>query len=125
MRTLPLLLLPTLLLIAGCGPDLSSHEGVLDARLDLLEEMVVILEGVTDVDTAKAARSKMEALKGRMEEIEKAAKEIGNPPKDEDKRLEEKYKSRAMELQKRLMAAIGKIPPEAQKALGNSMRGFR
>ena len=125
MRTLPLLLLPTLLLIAGCGPDLSSHEGLAVAHLDLREEIVEIFEGVTDVDSAKAVESKIAALKERVDEIEKAGKEIGKPSKAEQGRIDEKYKSRMLELQNRLMAAYGKMSPAAQKALGESMRGFR
>jgi len=125
MRTLPRLLLPVLILVAGCGPDLSSHEGIVVAQLDLMDEMVDILEGITDEASAKAVLSKIEALKERLEEIQKAGKEIGKPAKDEENRLEEKYKSRQVELQKRLRAAISKIPPAARKALGESMRGFR
>jgi hypothetical protein len=89
-------ILPVLLLVAGCGDDLSSADGVAKAQIDVLNEMTAVFKTVKDKGSAEAAKSKLEALGKRAEEIEKAMSKV-----EPDEKVTMKY---AAETDKALQA---------------------
>ena len=90
----------------GCK---SKHEQVMDDQLDLMEEMVDVLKDVKDEASAKAAVPKLEDLKKRGEEIQKRAKEIGDPSEEEEKALKEKYEERMDKIMKDMFAEMTRV----------------
>jgi len=107
------------LFLVACG---DSHEDVAEEGLDLMEELVELLEGVTDEESAKAAAIEIEgrfaeegkALDARMEELKAA-----DPAKAEE--VEKEFKPQIDALMKKLMSMGPKLMkyPELQKAMSN------
>jgi len=83
----------------------SPHKKFLDQGLAVLERINAVLEGITDEETAQAARPELEALaisaNGYREEYEAA----GEPPEE----LQALFKSRMEPLQKKLSGNLMRI----------------
>lgn len=91
----------------------------MEASLDLQEEMLEILEGVTDKESAKEAAEDIKELTERAQELAKKVAELPEPSAEEIKEMTEKYKGRMEEIQKRMMAAMQPILqyPELSQAM--------
>ncbi len=90
-----------MLVIAGCGKS-NSPDAVIEDMLDAFDSYIVDMEKSEDVDSAIAAMEKfakvMEALKPRMEEVEKKYPDLkntfkGNEVPAEFKKFEERIKA--------------------------------
>ncbi|MFI5403579.1 MAG: hypothetical protein ACHQ1G_11635, partial [Planctomycetota bacterium] len=83
LRALPLL--PA----AGCGdgrapePDLTTHRGVADALVVVMADWADVIEGITDKESAEAARKKLTAIWRRKLAIDTAARKLPELPRDE------------------------------------------
>jgi repressor of nif and glnA expression len=107
------------LCFAGCK---SESEAAISDMADKQKEMVKILKGVTDKDSAVAAKSKLQALGKDMGEI---ATRMDKKKVDEAemKKLSEKYKPQMEQSGKDLMAEMERIAkiPGAQEAISEGM----
>jgi len=95
--------------LAGCKNDAEKQMSELT---DKQKEVVTVLKGVTDKDSAKAANTKLKAIAKDMSAILERAKTT-NPSADEQKRLIEKYRPAQEQAAKDIQAEgqrIGKIP---------------
>jgi hypothetical protein len=93
--------------LAACGGG--DHEAIIEEQADLMDEMLDILEGVTDEASAKEAAKKLEALAEDMQALAKRAEELGEPTPEQQKRLEEISKERQADAQKRMQAIMTKL----------------
>ena len=68
-----------LLVVAGCGGVVGTHEEAVDATLKAMKEVAEILGTVKDKASAEAAKPRLEAVAKRMGEIVEAVEELGEP----------------------------------------------
>jgi uncharacterized protein YlxW (UPF0749 family) len=110
-----------LITISGCKND---SESVMSEMIDKQKDMLKILKGVTDKDSAAAAKSKLEALnKEAVEAMSKFDKKKLNS--EELKKASEKYKAEEEATTNAIreeMQRIAKIPG-AIHALGGGLMG--
>ena len=66
--------------VVGCS---DSREKVTEDGLDLMEEMVGVLEGVTDKESAEEAKPELEALGEQAKELKARAEKLGDPSEEE------------------------------------------
>jgi biopolymer transport protein ExbB/TolQ len=113
-----------LAVLAGCGGGISSHEDVIDARMEANEDLAKLLEDVTDKQSALAARPKLEAINRRMREIEAAEAKLGEPNEADFKRAMEKWEEWSRKHQARMQRIFERIfsDPEILEALGEVPR---
>ena len=112
-----------LLLAAACGGGkIDSHEEGIEAKMDLVDDMVSIIESIKDKRSAEAAKPKLDAIEKKMQEIDAQMRALGPAdPAAMAKAMESMGK--AME---KLGAAMEKVPddPEIQQVLGGSGMGM-
>lgn len=95
------------LVLSACGGN--SHEAIVDEQFDLMDEMIEILDGVTDQESAKEAAKKLEALGEDMQALAKRAEEMGEPTPEQQKKLEEIAKKRQEEYSKKMQGVMTKM----------------
>jgi hypothetical protein len=102
-----------LVLLCGIGGCKSKHEALADDAMALMNEMVDVLESVTDDASAQAAVAKLEKIGGRMKELQERSKALGTAPKEEQDRLKQKFTANMENVKKRMEAVgpkVGKYP---------------
>ena len=102
--------------LVGCA---DSHESLREDTLDAMEEMVEAIEGIKDEASAKAAADKLKGFTEKMAEIEEKMKKLDKLSEEEEEALVAKLRPRFEELEKRRVAAMAKVPPDALKHLGS------
>ncbi len=123
MRTL--LLLPLLSLVAGCGDDLTTHKGIVEAKVAAYNDLAEVFDSIKDTSTAKSAESDLQAIQKRIDEAERATMNVAGELNIEDMQelgnklaAAERRKAEAMmKLYERI-----KNDPEAQAALDKALR---
>ena len=120
------LLVAMMSLCVGCG-GIDSQEDAMEAGLDLQEEMVEILEGVTDKDSAEDAAEEFKDLIERAQELGKKMAELPAASAEEIKQFMDDNKGRMEDIQKRMMAVFQRISkyPELQQAMQKAMAGVK
>lgn len=115
--------LPLLVVAMGCGGGLGSQDGIADAKISTMEDFVNILEGIKDKSSADAAKPKILEIKKRMEEIEAAAKKLGEPKGEDKTKAEAKLKAAQQKLEPRMQKAFERIQsdPEVMAAVASVM----
>ena len=105
-------LVPCLVLLAlgavlgGCG---DSHEDAAKQSVDLMEELAVILEGIRDEPTAKAAAQKVDAwIEGR-QKLQARLKAMGALTPEEEKAIEDRLRERKDALSRRIRAQLARL----------------
>jgi len=114
--------LPGLALIAlACAACGDSHEKVMEDQLDLMEEMVAALEGITDQASADRATAQIKDLEPRRKELEARMAKLGTPTEEQQNAFKEKHGERLQKIFQRFMALMMKSQqyPELQKVLGD------
>lgn len=71
------------LLVAACSGGIGSYEEGVEASAEVMQEMMGVLEGVTDEASAKNAAGKIESLGNRLGEISKQMAELPRPSASE------------------------------------------
>ena len=124
-NTLASTLLAVSIMLIGCGGD--SYESMASDSVSYYEEMASILEGVSDVESAKAAVPKLEAVGQKMADLKKRADALGKPTPEQNKALEEKFTKEMSTAMDKMMAASMKLAdkPEVQKILEEPMKKLR
>jgi hypothetical protein len=112
-----LLILP-LLLAAACGGGLDTHEGVMEAHIDVVNDMADVLKTIKDKSSAEAAKPKLEKLAQRGKEIETAMSKIEGEP---DEKLMEKMSGDLSKAMSNLTSAMMGLPddPEVRRIIGD------
>ena len=108
-------------LIVACGGE--SLEKIWADEDKIYGEMNDVLDDVTDVESAKEALPKLEALQKEVEEVQVRMQHYGNDPENQTKAMEEmqnmkdiveKYEQQAKFMQKML-----KLDPEVRETLAD------
>lgn len=109
------------LVLSACGAG--SHEAAVEEQMDLWGEILDIMEGVDDQESAKEAAKKIEALGEDMGKLAKRMQEMGEPSPEEQKRIEEMMKDREKEFQDRSQKLAMKMMqyPEVMQAFQKAM----
>ena len=94
------ILLFVLVLIVGCATD--PHESLMKDTISTFDEMIGVIEGVTDESSADAAIGKLEKISKKMGDIKTRGEKLGDPDEATKKDLAE-YESKIEEALGRLM----------------------
>src|SRR5438067_6510666 len=86
----------------GHAADLDKHEAVVKNMIKALDDLADALESVKDRDTAKEAAVKINDVCDRLEKLGKQAEGLPKLGKEDDKRLEEKFKPELVKATQRL-----------------------
>ncbi len=113
--------------LSGCGGS-GGAEGVMKDMLANMNEMTATLESIKDDASADAAIPKLEKQSARMKELTDKAKAMKLSP-EEDKKLQEKYKSQTDEAVKKMIAASVqagmKAPKKAKEIAAAVQKGMK
>src|SRR5688572_27372706 len=74
-----------------------------------MNELAVVLEGVTDEAPAHAAKPKLQAIDAAMKELKAQSDKLGKPTAEEEKRLKEKFEPEIKPLFEKVMLQILRI----------------
>ena len=120
------LLVAMMSMCVGCG-GIDSQEEAMAAGLDLQEEMVEILEGVTDKGSAEDAAEEFKDLIERGQELGKKMAELPAASAEEIRQFMDDNKGRMEDIQKRMMAVFQRISkyPELEQAMQKAMAGVK
>ena len=122
MRLLPTTLLLTLALLAtGCKSDAEKRMSEMTAKQ---KEMIAVLKGVTNVDSAKAANAKIKDIAKDVQSILERAKGV-QTTEAERKQLAEKFKPEQQQISKDAQAElerISKIPGASMELMEGLMQ---
>ena len=115
------------LTVSACGGGIGSYEEGLEAQAELMQEMISVLEDVTDEASAQKAAAKIESIGGRMGEI---AMQISKLPRPNAKEMQDIAKKRQKEMQafqQNSMAQMMKLAqyPVLQEAWMSAMENTR
>lgn len=98
------------LMCASCGGGgISSYEDGMEAQVKIMEEMVDVLEGVTDEASAEKASSEIEALGSRIGDVIAQLQELPEPTTEEMQEIAAKYGEQGQEFQKRAASQMMKL----------------
>jgi hypothetical protein len=118
-RALPIFVAMIALCFAGCK---SESEAAVSDMADKQKELVKILKGIKDKDSAVAAKPKLQAVAKDMGDL---MKKMSDKKLDEAemKKISEKYKADMEQTQKDLMTEMMRIAqiPGAQEPVGEAM----
>lgn len=112
------------LLCVACGKKIETHADAGEANLEIYEDMIEILEGVTDEASAKDAIPEMEEIGRRIAEVQKAIKDLPQMTKEDIDAMSEMAKKtqvKQREVQQQF-AKLGQYP-ELMQAVQNAMMG--
>ena len=93
----------------ACSGGISSYEEGVEAQSEVMEEMLGILEGVTDEASAEAASSEIEALGNRLAEIAKQFLELPEPTVEEIQEIGRQQQARQQEFQNKALPQMMKL----------------
>ena len=114
-----------LFLLAGCDSR-SPHEAIADDMVAKMRQMVDVMKGVKDEDSAKAAKPKVQALAKELDELKAKSDKLGKPSPETEKKLKEKHEKEVEQLTGDLlkeMMRVGmdpKLAPHMQDVMTKS-----
>jgi hypothetical protein len=124
--TTPLLLMIVLAatFLAGCSGD--TAESVSKEMVANMKEMGVILNGITDEASAKAAVPKIEAVRAKMRDCGQRAKKVPKIDVATEQKIGESMQAGMMEAMGTIMAAQQKLAerPELMAIIEPAMRNM-
>jgi len=82
-------LLVSVAMATGCGAD--THDSLATDQQKAMQEFVTTLDGVKDAATARSAKSKLQDIVARMDDINKREAKLPPPTEAETKALIEKH----------------------------------
>ncbi len=112
------------ILLVGCA---DTYDSAMDDSIKVMESYVSIIEGVTNLESAKAAKLKFEQLTDRLQAIKTRTDGLGEPDLETQERLKEKFKTRMEDVSKRMQAAMMKLmgKPEVMAEMQKSMQSLQ
>ena len=93
----------------ACSGGISSYEEGVEAQSEVMEEMLSILEGVTDEASAEAASSEIEALGNRLADIAQQFQELPEPTAGEIQEMQRRQQARQQDFQNRAVPQMMKL----------------
>jgi hypothetical protein len=106
------------LLCAACSGGISSYDDAIEAQAGIMEEMVSVLEGVTDKASAEDASAEIEALGNRLGEIAAQVSELPQPTMEEMQEIAKKQSMQRKDFQQRAVPQMMKLVE--YKSLGDA-----
>jgi hypothetical protein len=103
------------LVAVGCGgaeprgPDLSTHEGIADALVEVKQDLADALDGIRDKATAEAAKPALQEIAKRENDVWAALEKLGEPGDEEKKRLDARVNATLEKLHARMEAAMERL----------------
>ena len=91
---------------AGCGGD--THESLAGESVSTMRELVSVLDGVKDEDTAKSAKSKVKSLMEKLNDINLRESKLKPPSQDEIKAMD-KYGKEMEEVSRKFQGHMFRI----------------
>ena len=115
------------LIISACGGGIDSYEEGMTAQVELMQEMISVLEDVTDEASANKAAGKIESIGGRMGEIAKQVSELPRPNAEEMQEIAKMQRKEMQAFQQNTMAQMMKLAqyPVLQEAWMSAMENTR
>jgi|GEM_PF-4286001 len=102
------------MVLPGCGNDLSGHEEVIESLIAQMDEMTTILEGITDVASVEAARTKLLAVSMKLNKLSEKKSSLSDLSKAEMKSLDERYEARVRKSMNAMLEQTRRIEMEPQ-----------
>ena len=99
MRRMATLMVVGLMLSACGGGGIDSYEEGMEAQADLMEEMISVLKGVEDEDSANEAAARIEEIGGKMADIANRVSALPRPDAEEMQELADKQRDRMRSIQ--------------------------
>src|SRR4051794_32879495 len=87
----------------------ARFEDVLKSMLGTMDQITKTLSGITDEDTAKAARPELKKSAEEWQAVRKKAEHLPPPSKEEKDRLAKEYKKKLEDSQKKLFEEISRV----------------
>lgn len=97
------------LVCPACGSGVSSYEDGMEAQAEIMTEMVSVLEGVTDENSANAAATEIEALGDRLAEVSSQMREIPPPSMEEMQGIAQKFGKQTQDFQQKAATQMMKL----------------
>jgi len=97
------------LIISACGGGISTYEEGMNAYADVMEEMVGVLDSVTDKSSAENAAGKIEALGNRLGKITSQLADLPRPDAKEMQELAKNQRARMQDVQQDAAAQMMKV----------------
>jgi hypothetical protein len=125
MRSASLVGFLAVFLLAGCDSR-SPHEAIADDMVGKMRQMVDVMKGVKDEDSAKSAKPRVQALAKELDELKAKSDKLGKPSPETEKRLKEKHEKEVEQLTGDLlkeMMRVGmdpKLAPHMQDVMSKS-----
>jgi hypothetical protein len=104
---LPAFLIALLLAGPGCGGD--THESLAGEAMTNMKALVATLDGVTDAPSAKAAKSKLQSLMEKLNNINDRQAKLKTPTEAEFKSIDAKYGKEMEDLQMKMAGHMMRI----------------
>jgi uncharacterized coiled-coil DUF342 family protein len=98
----------TAVVIIGCESK-SDHEAITDEMVAKLREMVDVVKGIKDEQSAQAARPKMVALKKDTDALKAKADQMGNASPAAERRIKEKHEKELRRLNEEMQVELMRI----------------
>ncbi|UCG72367.1 MAG: hypothetical protein JSV45_14150 [Chromatiales bacterium] len=96
-------------LLLSCGGGIDSYADAVDAQAEIMQEMVSVLEGVTDEASAEKAAGKIEALGTEMAEIAALIPDLPRPSREELEAIGQQQREQGREFQNKTAAQMMKL----------------
>lgn len=115
------------LLCTACSGGISSYEEGIEAQDEIMTEMVSVLEGVTDQESADKASARIEALGRQLAGVTEQVKELPLPTIKEMQEISQKQRAQQEELQKNAVSQMMKLDQyeSLHKAWTRALSGMR
>ena len=109
--------------LASCGGGINSYEDAMNAQSDIMRDMVQVLEGVNDEESAEKAAAKIEAFGTELMEIANQVKDLPRPSMEEMQKISKKQMEHSGEFQTKAAGQMMKLMqyPVLGKAWTNAM----
>lgn len=125
LKSLAAALLIICFLLTGCAPDTPDSLG--KEALDIMEDFVEVLEGVDDVESARAAKPAIQDIADRLEDNFSRRRALGDPTPEEQDAFEANHGTRAESISERMDAEVTRIAalgPEVNAELEAGMQAL-
>lgn len=109
--------------LASCGEkkisEITNQDELMERQISIMNEFTDILAGIKDVDSAKAAKGKLDNIVLQMNSMSEQIKKLGFDKSEVKKKMEEKYKPEIEKFQKNFMTVMQNLgkQPESIKVI--------
>ena len=111
-------------LITGCS---ESRDSLTEKMVTNLEDFNQVLSNITDMQSAKAAKPKLETIGKELQNLKKRTDALPPPSAKEQQQIQAKYQTRMVNLMRNLMGTAMKLAmkPEIAEELKEPMKSLQ